>query len=181
MDSSSAEIRQGSENANGVEPKFGSSAELLTALDRLQESFDSKIKYDETRERQITELHEELQKHRRGLYDQIMEPLLRDLVGLHDDLSEFLTATTSVQADGRDLSFLLTAIDDILARYGVRSFSCDGETVERARQKVIDVVRVPDQELDRRIADRLRPGFELEGKVLRPEWVTAYCYTPPEG
>jgi molecular chaperone GrpE len=169
LDTTSAEVSLGAETAP---------SELLKALDRLQESFDSKIRYDETRDRQIAELHEELQKHRRGLYAQILGPLLSDLIGLHDDVSEVLDKAKCAETDDGDFSFLRFAVEEILARYGVTSFSCEGDRVERTRQKVIDVLPVNDQELDRRVVRRMRPGFELDGKILRPEWVVAYCYTP---
>lgn len=181
MDSSSAEVGQGSEGGNGVGLQPCASNELVKALDRLQESFDSKIRYDDTRDRQIAELHEELQKYRRGLYGQIMAPLLSDLIVLHDEVSKILAGTERARPDCADFSFLMSAIEEILARYGVSSFSCEGESVERARQKVIEVVPVGDQELDRRIARRVRPGFELDGKILRPEWVVAFGFTPAEG
>jgi molecular chaperone GrpE (heat shock protein) len=169
LDTTSAAVSQGAETVP---------SELLKALDRLQESFDSKIRYDATRDRQIAELHEELQKHRRGLYGQILGPLLSDLIGLHDDISKVRDKAEWSQPDDGDFSFLLSAVEEILARYGVTSFSCEGERVDRTRQKVIDVLPVSDRELDRRVVRRMRLGFELDGKILRPEWVVAYCYTP---
>jgi len=180
VDISSAEFAEGSENGNGVGLQPRASSELLRALDRLQESFDSKIRYDETRDRQIAELHEELQKHRQGLYGQIIGPLLNDLISLHDEVSKIIATTKLAHADDGDFAFLLSAIEEILARYRVLSFYCEGESVERTRQKVIEVLPADERELDRRIARRVRPGFELDGKILRPEWVVAYCFTPTE-
>jgi len=43
---------------------------------------------------------------------------------------------------------------------------------------VIDVEPTGQAELNKRVARRLRPGFEMDGKPLRLEWVVAYTYTP---
>jgi molecular chaperone GrpE (heat shock protein) len=149
-----------------------STARLQEAVDRLQRSFDEKIRYDEVRERQVAELHEEVQGHRRGLYRQILEPVLTDLIGLHDEI----TKMAKDEADSGNASFLLSSIEEILSRYGVSRFTCDGDQVDRGRQKVIDVLATGNEELDRLVAQRIRPGFELDGKTLRPEWVVAYRY-----
>ena len=76
MDSTAGED-QGSES--DVPPALDTSVEqekfhvdVLAELRELRERFDSKIRYDEVKERQIDALHEELQGHRQGLYQQIM-------------------------------------------------------------------------------------------------------------
>ena len=69
---------------------------------------------------------------------------------------------------------LLEAIESVLERYGVTKYQGDGDGIDRSRQKVIDVELTDEAGLDRRLARRLRPGFEIDGKVLRPEWVVAY-------
>jgi molecular chaperone GrpE (heat shock protein) len=142
-------------------------AEIVAALTALQESFDAKIRYDEAKERQIAALHEEVQDHRRGIYQNIMRPVLTDLVGIYDEI-----ATAGNPSENP----LLDLIEETLNRYGVTAFTCEGDRVDRSRQQVIDVETTGDSELDRQIARRLRPGFELDGKVLRPEWIAAYRY-----
>lgn len=181
MDSSSVDVGGGSEGGNGVGLQADKHIELLAALDRLQVSFDSKIRYDETRDRQIAALHEELQEHRQGLYARITEPLLNELISLHDEVSKFVDDAEGAQVDGGNFAFLRSAIEEILARHGVSSFRCEGESVDRARQYVFEKVLVGDSGLDRRIARRARPGFELDGKILRQEWVVAYRYVATEG
>jgi molecular chaperone GrpE (heat shock protein) len=142
-------------------------AEIVAALTALRESFDAKIRYDEAKERQIAALDEELQAHRRGMYQQMMRPVLTDLVGIYDEIAG---------GDNPGKNPLLDLVEETLLRYGVTAFTCDGDHVDRSRQQVIDVETTGDPELDRRIARRLRPGFELDGKTLRPEWIAAYRY-----
>jgi molecular chaperone GrpE (heat shock protein) len=142
-------------------------AEIVAALTALRESFDAKIRYDEAKERQIAALHEELQAHQRGMYQQIMRPVLTDLVGIYDEIAG---------EDDPSKNPLLDLVEETLLRYGVTAFTCEGDRVDRSRQQVIDVETTGDPELDRQIARRLRPGFELDGKILRPEWIAAYRY-----
>lgn len=143
---------------------------VLTALMDLKESFDSKIRYDEAKERQITALHQELESHRQGLYQQILRPVLIDLVGIYDEAAG--------QPESLAQEFLLEMIEVVLERYGVTKYTCEGDGIDRARQQVIKVDQTSDPALNRRLARRLRRGFELGGKVLRPEWVVAYRYAP---
>jgi molecular chaperone GrpE (heat shock protein) len=143
------------------------SAEIAVALTAMRESFDAKIRYDEAKERQIAALHEELEAYRRGMYQQIMRPVLTDLVGIYDEIAG---------ADDPGKNPLLDLVTETLLRYGVTAFTCEGDRVDRSRQQVIDVETTSDPELDRRIARRLRPGFELDSKTLRPEWIAAYRY-----
>jgi molecular chaperone GrpE (heat shock protein) len=142
-------------------------AGIVAALTALRESFDAKIRYDEAKERQIAALHEELQEYRRGMYQQIMRPVLTDLVGIYDEIA----------GEGNPgKSPLLDLVQETLLRYGVTAFTCEGEHIDRSRQQVIDVETTGDPELDRQVARRLRPGFELDGRILRPEWIAAYRY-----
>jgi molecular chaperone GrpE (heat shock protein) len=187
MDATSAE--------NGPEPvtqddlgATGSEAEPWTKISAgligLQEAFDAKIRYDRVQEQQIAALHQELEAHRRGLYQQILKPVLIDIVGLYDDIAKMnsgsVEAGAQIQQAGafaRERGFLLDSIEEILQRYGVIMYACDSDAIDRSRQRVIDVMPTDNADLDRRVARRVRPGFEVDGKILRPEWVVAYRYS----
>ena len=163
MDSVSAETEREQQASVESEQNSDNITDLLAILTDLKVSFDSKIRYDEVKERQIAALHAELEAHRKGLYQQILRPVLTDLIEIYDQAA-------SQAAD----AFLLEAIESALERYGVTKYQGDGDGIDRSRQKVIDVELTDDAGLDRRLARRLRPGFEIDGKVLRPEWVVAY-------
>lgn len=145
--------------------------EVLAALTALKGSFDSKIRYDEAKERQIEALHQELESHRQGLYQQILRPVLTDLIGVYDEVANQAGDESPAAA-----SSLLEMIEVVLERYGATKYRCEGDSIDRSRQRVIDVELTDNTGLNRRLARRLRPGFEVGGKVLRPEWVVAYRY-----
>lgn len=155
-------------------------AQLLHEVRELREQFSDKIRYDEVRERQVADMQQELEAHRQGLYLRMLGPLVKDLIAIHDDLTQAMRDTPGGDETPGALAATLASVRDsvleALHRNGVTDFSVDGDTVDRTRQRVIKVEETGDAAADRRLARRLRPGFELDGKVLRPEWVVAYRY-----
>jgi molecular chaperone GrpE (heat shock protein) len=178
---------QSAEQANPAEPEI--LERLLAAVTGLQRAFESKIRYDEVRERHVEALHQELEAHRRGLYQKILQPLLTDLVGIYDDMTNVLQGLQAPEADheggpaevlARTITSLRDSIEEILSRNGVTRFMVEGDIIDRSRQRVIEVTETEQQVLDRRVACRLRTGFELNGNAFRPEWITAYRYVAAE-
>jgi len=151
---------------------------VLRELKDLREAFDAKIRYDEGRERLIESMSEELSGYRQNLYQKLLRPVLLDLIGLHDDLLQVLESADCPGVTTAHLEFFRGTVEQILARNGADPFVTDGETIDRVSQKVVSVTDTSDADLDRRLERRLRPGFTWNGKVLRPEWVRAYRYTP---
>jgi molecular chaperone GrpE len=152
-------------------------------LDTLHQDFETKLKYDEAKDRQLDALHKELQAHRDDLYFKILRPILMDLIAMYDDLHSIAR-----HEDGRDpadlsegevrmrrnLASFADTIEEILDRYGVSAFSDEGDTVSPQRQRSIKQVETNDAGQDRHIAERLRKGFCHSDKVLRPEIVATY-------
>jgi molecular chaperone GrpE (heat shock protein) len=155
----------------------------------LRTDFAEKIRYDEVKERQLTELHREVQEHRKGLHQRLLRPVIDDLIRMHDDLAEAIDAGIAARpaAVEQTLASFLDSILETLSRCGVERREPEigaepddlGAVVDRARQKVVRSVPTDNPELDRRVARRRRIGFDYDGRVLRAEWVEAYRYTPP--
>lgn len=153
---------------------------LLTAMQELRQDFDTKIKYDETKERQLDTLHKELRAYREGLHFKILRPLFIDLIAIHDDLDkliEGLSSTENEQILARMIDNLRSfqeTVEDILVRNGVELYRLDGDTYVPNKQRALQVVNTGDPAQDKLIARRLRKGFEYDGRVLRPELVTLF-------
>src|SRR5258708_17487380 len=64
--------------------------QLLHDMQNLRQDFDTKIKYDESKERQVDSLHQELQGYREGLHFKILKPVFIDLIAMHDDLDKLI-------------------------------------------------------------------------------------------
>lgn len=173
---------QGGTDLPSAEPEIQHGIQqVLEAIQSLRYDFETKIKYDETKERQITLLHNELQEHRQGLHFRILRPLLLDLIALYDDIAKLLesTAEESLTANQsrRNLESIQRSIEEMLRRNGVEPFTVEGDAVSIERQRVLKVLPTSEPLLDKKIAQRLRTGFSFEGRVIRPEWVEVYRYT----
>ncbi len=181
---------QSQETAGRASEDEGSRAEisrtlaaLLEEMQTLRQDFTTKIKFDESKERQMQLLHAELQAYREDLHFRILRPLFTDLIGLHDHLSQLMPALQEGELDeaARGVKKLLVSlqesIEDTLQRNGVESYTNPDDVVVPARQLVLKVIKTSDQSLENKIARRLRKGFQYEGKILRPEWVEVYRCT----
>src|SRR5437879_2106397 len=74
-------------NVELIEQTFQGMQQLLTTMQGLKQDFETKVKYDESKERMIDTLHSELQSYREGLHFKILRPLFIDLISLYDDIN----------------------------------------------------------------------------------------------
>ncbi len=161
-------------------------AALREEVTGLRRDFQSKLMYDDGKQRQLDTLHQELETYRRGFHFQTLRPVITDLITLYDDL-EKVSARLAQQeqtADvARELVHARDQIEEILRRNGIEHFAVPGAEFDARRQRVIAFVETTDQTQDKRVAEHLRPGFEYEGRIVtQPEQVSAYRFvaTPPE-
>lgn len=156
---------------------------LLSEMGGLRRDFDTKIKYDESKERLIERLHRELQFYREGLDFRLLRPIFADLIMLYDDMGKVIdrlsvdTVSISEQII-QSLRAFQENIEEILQRNGVQVFNIEGELFSPARQRSLSVIPTNDPAQDKHIARRVRQGFAYEDKLLRHELVEVYKYIP---
>lgn len=154
--------------------------ELKEAINQLQVSFEEKIKYDSSKEIQISKLHSELQEHKNRLVFKILNPLVLDLITLHDNIGKVSAELrkTNPENNTRLYESFQTDIEDILFRYGYEAFATGDEVVEfdSKRQRVVKTITTTQASQDRKIAERLRKGFKYEDTIIRAEMVTVYTF-----
>jgi molecular chaperone GrpE len=170
-------------------PAAGSSREILETLRlvgeqldqrlvSLQTLFEREIRAEATRERIVDRLHAELQEYKHDLLLKVQRPIFVDLIQLHDDLGKMIEAQPPDAADREALRGTLesirTAIEDILYRQGVEPFRLESDEFDPRRQRAVSTVPTEEQELNKCIAGRLRPGFQSGDKIIRPELVSVY-------
>lgn len=159
---------------------------LLTEMQSLRQDFDTKVKYDESKERLIDTLHRELQAYREGLHFKILRPLLLDLITMYDDLGKVVDDMQATNPDSsfqqiiQNFALFQQAIEEMLQRNGVDAFCVEDSTFVASRQRVLKVFTTTDPTQDKQITRRVRKGFLYENRVLRPEVVEIYKYVPPE-
>jgi molecular chaperone GrpE len=178
------------ENVQGATPPPDPSRTLLDAIDvlgrsieqrftGLQTLFEREIRAEATRERIVDRLHTELQEYKQDLLLKVQRPVFIDLIQLHDDIGKMIDSQPTDDADRSAsvrgiLDSIRTAIEDILYRQGVEPFRCEGDEFDPRRQRAVVTVPTDDAALNRKIAGRLRPGFEALDKVIRPELVSVH-------
>ncbi len=151
-----------------------------------QVDFDSKVKYDESKEQVIERLHRELQFYREGLDFRLLQPIFMDLIMLHDDMDKLLVkmndssmaASNQMTQMAQYLKVFQESVEEILQRNGVKSFTTEEEVFLPGRQRSLRVIPTADPILDKHIVRRVRKGFEYEDKLLRHELVEVYKHTP---
>lgn len=148
---------------------------IAQSVSQLRMDFDTKIKYDESKDRTINALHQELQDYRADIVLKHQRPLVNDLISLYDDLGRLVAAGGVVD----HLADIQSDIETMLARSGIEAYEMPQDTFESAFQRVQQVVPTDQPDLDRRVAARVRRGFRYGDRVIRPEIVDIYRHTPP--
>jgi molecular chaperone GrpE len=157
---------------------------LLVAVSQLRQDFNLQAQSDESSERLINKLNEELQLYHNDVYPPALRAILIDLITLYDDLSICIENIISlaVEIPGSVLQMLITfqeSITRILQRNDVNPFVLEEELFLANRQRALRIITTGDMDKHNRIARRARMGFECQGKLLRPELVDIYKYVAP--
>jgi len=182
IDSTSEEISE-----EIIDPLFSKLEDIQTQLQKLAADFQSKLKYDEHKNRLIDDLHQELQTHKDDIVKRFLRSMMMDLIQFIDSirkLTDFYATQEPDRVDPNKLLQLLNNIpsdlEDICGRQGVMPFFCDGGgAFDPSRQRVLKQVDTDDPSLDKRVADSLRPGYEWDDQMIRPEMVAVYTYKKP--
>lgn len=178
-----SESRQDSADTVSVESVValtGAMQQLIDEMRALRQEFDTKIKYDASKERQIDSLHNELQAYRAGLHFKILRPVILDLISMHDDLSRLIESipreegVIPISQVLKNLESFQVTVEEILQRNGVEPYSVDGESFVSGRQRALQAIETDEPSLDKTVARRVRKGFEYDEKILRPELVMTY-------
>lgn len=155
-------------------------------IDQLAVHFEGKIKYDEHKNQIIDDLHRQLQDFRDGIIKKHLLSMITDIIKVIDDTRKFKAHYENTEqpegASGVLLDFMgqiASDLEDIFTFQGIYPFTGVENTFDSARQRIIKKVETDDPEKNRRIAESLRPGYEWEGKVIRPEMVSIYIYNDP--
>jgi molecular chaperone GrpE len=159
--------------------------ELVQSVIELKADFEAKIKYDQSKECTINLLHQELQDYRNDLNLTYLRPLAMDFLALYDSISKvverFQVNVSHIESENfvGELEEFLQDLEDSLSRHGFEVYKADTEQVDRSLQHVQKTLSTSNPDLDRRVAARLRKGLRYGERILRPEGISAYCYSAP--
>lgn len=160
--------------------------EILSEIQELKKDFGEKIKNDARKDKIIDELHKELQSYKNDFLKKYLELIMMDIIQFIDSmrkLAAFYKEQDPAAIDSMKLLGILKDIpsdlEDLCARQGVNAFHCPEENFNPTRQRVLRRVETYRKEKEKMIADRIHPGYEWDGKIIRPELVTVYAYKSP--
>lgn len=153
-------------------------------LEELTRHFESKLKYDDHKNKIIDDLHQALQEYRQGLVQKYLQRVFIDVIKIIDDMRKFYAHHTQKPPNDETIAKVLKFIintasdlEDVFVWEGITPFTCDGECLDPSRQRVVDKIDTDDPAKDKVIAERLRPGYVYEGKILRSEMVNIYVFS----
>lgn len=161
--------------------------EINEQLRDLSRAFESKLKYDEHKNKIIDDLHQSLQEYREGLVKKYLHRIVTDIIKIVDDMRKF-SAHYKNQPDSEKQSEetseklhkyidnIASDLEDLFAWEGVLPFTSEGNAVDLSRQRILKKIETDDPEKDKTVAERLRPGYEWDGKIIRPEMISAYIF-----
>jgi molecular chaperone GrpE (heat shock protein) len=165
------------------EPKNAALEDVNQQIAQLSQAFETKLKYDGHKNKVIDELHQELQEYRDGLVKKYIHSMVTDVIKIIDDIRKFKAyyepGPITEQTAARLLEFLEEIagdLEDLFTWQGITAFTCGVTHFDNTRQRVVKKVETSDPTLDKTIAESMRPGYEWDGKILRPELVTVYVY-----
>src|SRR5215472_13552344 len=111
----------------------------------------------EHREVIIDRLHEENQRLKQGEYRVVLEPIVADLIRLHDQLSR---EVRRAEADDGMLGSFADEVVEILDRCGIDVFTVEpGDPYQSDRHKPLAVVPTSDPDRNNTVAEAVAAGF----------------------
>ncbi|MEF2594099.1 MAG: nucleotide exchange factor GrpE [Eggerthellaceae bacterium] len=163
--------------------------ELKEGVDALSEQFKARISKTDYEEATLKRISDELDEHRSGLYRKIVEPLINEVIDVHQDMSATIASYRRKAEEGdrddlaarirRDLDEFRLMLGDILRNWNVEVWRPEpGEPLEPLRCRAVRAVPTDDRDCHRTVAESLTCGYAFEGKILRPAQVVAFTYKP---
>lgn len=161
--------------------------ELKEGVDALSEQFKARISKTDYEEATLKRISDELDEHRSGLYRKIVEPLINEVIDVHQDMSATIASYRRKAEEGdrddlaarirRDLDEFRLMLGDILRNWNVEVWRPEpGEPLEPLRCRAVRAVPTGDRDCHRTVAESLTCGYAFEGKILRPAQVVAFTY-----
>lgn len=173
------------EEPSAIDSLLENSETLLEQVSALNKKFDQKIKTDMHKAEMFDNMHKELTQYKNGLITQVINNILIDIIQIIDindkNISLFENQDYSEENYEKIIKILKGIsedLTDVLYRQSVEPYTLD--EIDVKRQKILQVIPTNDISLDRTIAKKIVPGYEKDGKIIRPERISIYKYKESE-
>lgn len=155
-----------------------------TLLKELKSLIETRLSYDETKEKTIEKLHEELKLYRDNFIFQSQKPIFIDLIMLYDDFMQVLSVFEEKQDMTKDdiaamrhnLHTIKEGLLEILYSREVTLYHKHPDFLDYKLHKTIGTVPTSIESENNQVAKIVKPGFCWNGKTLRPEEVIIKKY-----
>ncbi|MBW7943006.1 MAG: nucleotide exchange factor GrpE [Candidatus Kuenenia stuttgartiensis] len=153
-------------------------------LEEVKSLIETRLSYDETKEKTIEKLHEELKLYRDNFISQSQKPIFIDLIMLYDDFMQVLSVFEEKQDMTKDdiaamrhnMHTIKEGLLEILYRREVTLYHKHPDFLDYKLHKTIGTVPTSIESENNQVAKIVKPGFCWNGKTLRPEEVIIKKY-----
>jgi molecular chaperone GrpE len=148
-------------------------------LNKLANDFETKLKYDQHKDKVIDNLHKELQMYKDNSFQERLMPVIMDLILSIDRTGKLLKGLPAEEEHSKFIKVINESImdlEDILYKQGVETYETEGTSFDATRQKIIKTIKTDRLENDKQVAERLGKGYEWEDRIIRKEQVSVYVY-----
>jgi len=158
-------------------------SEILTLLRKLDKDFNTKLKYDTAKQELIDNLYKENIDFNESILDKFKRLLILAVIEQIDDAEKCIKSFEDKEYSEDNYRKLLNIFRDIagewqemlMRRFGVSSYQSElNSPVNVTRQRILKQIPTDDATLYKHVHQTLRPGYEFEGQVLRPELVEVF-------
>lgn len=159
------------------EPASAELAQLAEELASLRELFQRRLLEDKGKQQLYDELYRQLQFAQKGLVEQFIAPMTREVLLVVDRLDG--TAEHVSEESRQLLASVREELLEVLTRRGLRPVDAWGEQFDARQHEAVGRVAVQDKDQVGRVVEVRRPGYLLEDRLVRPAQVLV-GYLPAE-
>ncbi|REF38218.1 nucleotide exchange factor GrpE [Thermasporomyces composti] len=143
--------------------------ELAGEVALLREVVERRLLEDEARQRLYDELYRQLKFAQRDLAEQFVAPMAREILLVVDRIDAMTAHLPPETAE--PLTSVREELLEVLLRRGLREVDAAGEEFDPRVHEAVRRVPVESPEQVGRVVEVRRPGYALEGRLLRPAQV----------
>ena len=161
-------------------------AELKFLMTTLTKDFETKLKYDSAKQKQIDTLYHENQQYRDGIIRRFQTAMILAVIEQIDEASRQIAYFENAGFSEVNFQKILKSYRDIalsfqdmlLEKFNVENYRCQaGDQFDPKRQRSLKTVATDNPDLNKLVKQSLRFGYQSdEGQVLRPELVEVWVY-----
>lgn len=159
---------------------------VQTRIDDVFERFDKKLLYDESKERQINRLHQELQGYKSDLVRQAVLPLVKEIIEFHAEIGRLIPEMRNKTEDEfpRDQIFkrmeqLQEDVELLLEHHDVEAYRAEPGIVFDPRLHTMlrtNTIPTDDPGLSGIVKDCTHPGFRYGERIVEKARVVVYKF-----